>query len=576
MFRCRQGNSVRRPLPATAARIAARIAALIAATLAASATTAGAQLLTGTVRDSISRVPVPGAVVVLLDSAGAPVARNLTNERGEYHVMLRDAIRSMRLVRIGFEPREFPLASRTEASERLDVSMAPIPNMVQPIRVVANSRCRPRKDRAEALGLWEQARAALLAAVVAREENPAKILRLGFDRVMDGNSDRIEMMRVSADSEEMANATFIAAHEAKDFVRFGFSTDSFASGTYFGPDADVLLNESFAGAYCFELAGAGRARANQVGLRFLPADSRRGRVDIDGTLWIDTAARELRDVEYRYLHVQRNAAAFHPGGTISFRSMKNGVVFIDRWSIRMVSAEEDTTIEANGRPRLHDWLYAEEDGGELARATWLDGLTWHAPLGTLRLHAITKDGKSVPGVVLSLVATGYFGTTDVNGVLEIRDLLPGPYAVRIVDPRIAALGVGLPTPLKFRAARDTTALASVVVQNAESYLADRCVANHHWTVGDSLFTIGRVVTPNGKPVNGAKVTFSSGMRDGRPVWNRVYYMTGTDGLFEFCHEFAPGTEVVYRVSRNGASDVTTTRRFDERLQVVKIVVQPVP
>ena len=52
--------------------------------------------------------------------------------------------------------------------------MAPLPNLIQAVHVIANSRCRVRKDRAEALGLWEQARAGLLATIVAREENPAK------------------------------------------------------------------------------------------------------------------------------------------------------------------------------------------------------------------------------------------------------------------------------------------------------------------------------------------------------------------------------------------------------------------
>ena len=98
-------------------------------------------------------------------------------------------------------------------------------------------------------------------------------------------------------------------------------------------------------------------------------------------------------------------------------------------------------------------------------------------------------------------------------MVEIKELLPGPYTVRVIDPRIAALGIGLPTRSRFVAARDTTSVATLMVPTTESMIADRCVANHQWAVGDSSFTMGRVVTPDGKPVNNAKVTFAR--EDGR-------------------------------------------------------------
>lgn len=538
---------------------------------------AHAQALVGVVHDSVSLQPVPGAVVILLDSAGNIVARSLTNERGEYRTAFRDGMQTARFVRIGFVPREVPLPPRSAPDTRLDVTMFALPSLIQPIRVVANSQCRTRKDRADALGLWEQARAGLLATIVARDASPARMVRLGFDKVMDGNSERVEHMRVRTDSGESDGASFVAAHEARDFVRFGFSTDSGASGTYFGPDADVLLNDAFASAYCFELARAGRDRPGQVGLRFVPAARKRGRVDIDGTLWIDTVARELRDVEFRYLNVNSGADRFHPGGYVSFRSMQNGVVLIDRWSIRVASAVIDTS-EEGGRLKYHYSLYAEEEGGELASASWPDGLVWKAPLGALHLHALTKDRKPAVGAVIALVATPFFATVDANGYADIKDLLPGEYAVRIVDPRIAELGIGLPTTLKFRAAPDSTALATLVVPTTESSIAGRCVADHHWAVGDSVFTMGRVVAPNGGLVNDLKVTFATrpkgSPQDAAWQWNSVHFTTGTDGMFEFCHPFTPDTEIFYRVSRDGVIEAEVPRTFTSNLMVVRIPIRP--
>jgi hypothetical protein len=554
------------------------LASLVAVFFAGMAFThaADAQRLSGTVRDSVSRLPVSGVIVSLLDSTGGTVSRNLTNERGEFRVLRSDRARRARFVRIGFSPLELPLPPVTDADAHLDAAMFALPSLIQAVHVRTNSRCGVRKDRAEALGLWEQARAGLLATIVAREENPAKVVRLGFYKMMDGNSDRVERMRVESDSADGTSKTYVAAHAAADFVRLGFSTDSLASATYFGPDADVLLNDAFAGAYCFELAAPVRSRPNQVGLRFVPADHRKGRVDIDGTLWIDSVARELRDVEYRYLHVEAGAVRFKPGGYVSFRAMKNGVVMIDRWWIRVVSASTDTTVMPAGEVQLRDWLWAEEDGGELAHAQWPDGLKWQAPLGALRLRALRRDGKPAAGTIINLVATHYFGTADDRGTVEIKELLPGPYTVRIIDPRIAALGVGLPTALRFVAARDTTSVATLTVPTTESMIADRCVENHQWTVGDSTFTMGRVVTPDGKPVNNAKVSFAVKTKDGtdRWIWDRFYFETGTDGMFEFCHPFAPPTEVKYRVTRTGAFPVELEGTFTSSLLVVRMVVQP--
>jgi hypothetical protein len=70
---------------------------------------------------------------------------------------------------------------------------------------------------------------------------------------------------------------------------------------YHAPDADVLLDENFPRGYCFALAPRERDRATQVGLAFAPMQRNRRITSVDGTLWIDTAARRLVDLEYRYL-----------------------------------------------------------------------------------------------------------------------------------------------------------------------------------------------------------------------------------------------------------------------------------
>ncbi len=547
------------------------------------ANAAGAQTLAGIVRDSVSRLPVPGAIVILLDSAGGSVARNLANERGEYRVLLRDAARSARFVRIGFEPREIPLPPHRGADATLDVAMFSLPNMLQAVHVVANSLCSGKKDHAAAMGLWEQARAGLLATVVARESNPAKLHRLGYERVMDGNSTRIEMMRVRTDSADTAATTFFAAHSAKDLVRYGFSTDSGSAGTFFGPDADVLLNDYFVGAYCFDVTSGGRSHMNQVGLHFAPAEHRRNRIDIDGTMWIDTLMRALKEVEFKYVGMSVGAMRFNPGGRISFRTMPNGVVLIDEWSLRLVSARPDTVLNPKGVIEFKNWLYADETGGELARVSWPDGTEWKASLGALRVQAQNRDGTPAAGVVIALAATDYFGITDANGTAEIKGLLPGPYAVRVIDPRVAALGIGLSTPLKFNATRDTTTVAKLTVSTAELFVADRCVSSHQvkTVAPGSSFVLGRAIMPDGSAVVGATVSFAirpKGNDSNSAVpwqWIKEDTKTGDDGLFQACYGWTPQSEVLVRVHLGeGLVDIDVTEPFVSDLVVLRIPVFP--
>ena len=534
--------------------------------LGALAVPARAQVLTGTVRDSADHVPISGVVLILLDSSGLTVTRQLTNERGEFRVPLANPVRSVRAIRIGYGARELSLPPRTSGDVQLDFTLLALPSMMQTVRILGDTRCPNRKDRAAAFGLWEQARAGLLATVVARETNPGSLFRLLFVRTFENASDRIARMTVRADSS-VATASFVAAHSVQDFVHAGFASDGGKTRTYFGPDAEVLLSDQFAAAYCLQLADGDRARKNQAGIRFLPAYHRDGTTDIDGTLWIDTVSRELREVEFSYLGVPAAAArALHPGGYVSFRTMRNGVALIDRWSLRM--AFQDVPF----RPTA--WRVTE-DGGELARATWPHGLAWTASLGALRVRAVTTSGLPMSGIGVSLFPSYYSGTTDSTGTVEIKDLLPGPYDVTIADPRLAELGIGIPAHFSFTAKRDSTIVTTIRVPATDLFVGDRCAASPRAARGDSVSLVGRVLTQDGKPVSDAKVTFAARDR-GAWAWRKDYFVTGDDGVFQSCRNWGVGDEVRINVHQAGLADVVLTRRFESSVMAVKVIVEQVP
>lgn len=555
------------------------VAVLLASGLGASLE---AQQLHGTVRDSANSLPIPGAVLMLLDASGTVLGRNITNERGEYRIALSPGAQRVRVVRIGFRPREMGIPSVVAGTAELPIVMRALPTLLEPVRVSAGAHCPRRSDETLTFALLEQVRAGLLAIVVAREANPASLVRLTFERTMDGSSERIVSQAVRIDSAERAVTSFNAAHTATDFIKRGFMADSAKQQIFYAPDADVLLDEGFAAGYCFRIVEPDRARPGQIGLGFSAADHRRDRVDIDGVLWVDTVARVLRDIEHRYVGLNRQVEELRPGGHISFHAMANGVVMIDRWSLRLIGGILDT-VRTPGFPearrleaptiRVRVQFRAAENGGEVARATWPDGSVWHASLGALHVHAVKTDGRPAAGTTIHLPETQYVARADSNGDIEIADLIPGPYSLTIREPRFAPLGFEIATPIKFVAERDSTSRHSLVVNTAEEFVIGRCVARRRYTPGDSVLVLGRALTADGKPVSGIAIALEQQLGQVRKALPDSY-TTDDDGLFQFCGRgLRPGMTIGIEASRDGTVLSAASFVLSDNLSIVKVTVE---
>jgi len=542
-----------------------------------------AQQLHGVVRDSASGQPIPAAVLMLLDGSGAILGRNITNERGEYLIAMSSQMRRVRVVRIGFRPREVAIPTLVEGRAELPIAMRALPAFLEPVRVVAGAQCPRRPDEARTFALLEQARAGLLAIVVAREANPAALVRLMFERNMEGDGDRVAHQTVKIDSTPRTAISFNAAHTATDFIQRGFMSDSGRQHIFYAADADVLLDPGFAAGYCFRIVDAGRDRPDQIGLGFSAADRRRGRIDIDGVLWVDTVARALRGIEHRFVGLDYQVEALRPGGYVSFREMANGVMMIDRWSLRLIGGTPDTVrtpafmagrrLEAP-TVQVRLILRATENGGEVARATWPDGNSWHASLGTLRVHATMSDGRAAAGVAVHLADTQYRAAADSNGDIQIADLIPGPYSLSVRDPRLLALDLEMETPIKFVAERDSTSRQSLVVNTAEEFAVARCVAHRRYTPGDSVFVVGRALASDGKPEAGLVVALEQRIGQvTKPLSEPV--TTDANGLFQFCGRgLKLGMTIAIRAWRDGDAVSAGSFALAENLTIIKLSVAP--
>jgi hypothetical protein len=446
-----------------------------------------AQSVFGIVRDSASRSPIPGAVVEVLDASSDVISRVITNERGQYRALF---------------PPQWLVA---QAGER-DIIMVAIPTLLQAVSVWDQAQCPSRADRPHALALWEQARAALLATIVGREANPGFMTRLSYHRVV-GERRPLVLSQVVRRDSALADRPFVAARSASAFIRDGFLSTDGDKRVFDAPDADVLLDDTFPLGYCFRLAPSDKGRPTHVGLAFEPLRRKNGRIDIDGTLWIDSVSRTLTDLTFRYMGLTSAEEKLGAGGRLTFRSMPNGMPVIDTWVLQLAaprSARDTAWVEpkANRRAALTtEDLELYEIGGVLAGARWGDSTAWHAALGSVS-GRLMLHGAAIPGTEVMLVGTNYRTRSDSDGRFRVGDLLPGRYVFGLPDSALNAVGYQLTHGQAFEVRSGATTIADMILPTDSSLIAAKCGVGRSST---AMVAAGRVLTRAGEPAQRASL-----------------------------------------------------------------------
>ncbi|MEO7455796.1 MAG: carboxypeptidase-like regulatory domain-containing protein [Gemmatimonadaceae bacterium] len=408
---------------------------------------ASAQRITGVVHDSGSRSPLPGAVVAALDAKGHSLARVISDAAGRYSVAVADSAAQLRVVRIGFQPRVIALASPRPAA--VDVGMLKVATLLSTVVVVDDRLCSARGDRAAALSLWEQARAGLLTSIVAREANPANATLIGYERWFDQNGKRVVRQKARKVSGRTTQP-FAAPMPPAMLAEQGYLREVNGERLFGAPDADVLLDESFAATHCFSVATADASHAGQVGVAFEPVKGRDRIVDVRGTLWLDAGVPALRAIEFGYAGADAAQGLADASGVIHFHAMANGVVFVDEWHVRLpvmtrdlppdVVMRRDRGIDSRGMQRGMDVSRTRssgqqvETGGLVLNARWPDGERWESSLTPLVGLVVERDTqKPMADALVAIEATGDTVMTDAAGRWAIFPIFPGGYEITVLD-----------------------------------------------------------------------------------------------------------------------------------------------
>src|SRR5688572_22815323 len=215
---------------------------LVSALLALSTTSTSAQIVRGTVLDSLTGAPVRDALVMLIGEDGSPRARALSLDAGSFAVAAPSPGRySLRTKRIGYRAVESSTFVVGAGEVRLHDVLAPTVRVSLPsVTVHAQRHCLVRPgDGVPAFQLWEEIRTALYQTALAERGELFQTTARRWARELD------TLARfVHGDSTwtltGMAQRPFVAI-PAEHLERVGFIERKTANTWYFyAPDAEVL------------------------------------------------------------------------------------------------------------------------------------------------------------------------------------------------------------------------------------------------------------------------------------------------------------------------------------------------
>jgi hypothetical protein len=347
--------------------VAARIAAATLAVLAVCRPDAQAQTVQGRVLQLPQETPIPGALVVLVDTSGHDVSRAASSASGGFTLAAPAPGRYVVAVRqIGWKTWQSPGFDVTSApSAPLVLRVEAEPYTLPTITVEARRpRCGIQVGSDEVVSrLLEVAQTALALAQATAD---ARTLGFSSEWYYAHYNAKLEM----ADSNGMGAGRLtswpIQTAPPDSIHRWGFVrtdgpgqawTDVGADRgpVYYGLDARVLFSEWFLAAHCFRLEGE---RDRQLQVAFEP-EHHGQLVDVQGRLELDRESLELKRISFSYVNLPRWVPRERAGGDVRLRRLHTGAWVPYAWRMR---APVPRLLGGGSQPKVDSWV---ETGGQV-------------------------------------------------------------------------------------------------------------------------------------------------------------------------------------------------------------------
>ncbi len=332
---------------------------------------APSQIIEGRLSDAETGRPIPHAFVVLRDSTDSEALRVLTDPQGLFvlHAPGPGTYRLQTAI-IGWQrwtSPSFELTAGQTFTYRVSVPLRAV--RLDAILIEGERECRLLPDSGRAVAqVWDEARKALQAVAYTADSGRLWYHAINYDRQLHpvtlealGGSARqrtgqtLASPFVSLPAAELSRTGYVRRNDAGEWE-------------HFGPDADVLLSQSFANDHCFQLRAHPEDTA-LIGLGFEPIRSR-DLPDIAGVLWLDRTTARLQFLDFEYHKLPWPVATSHAGGHVAFEEIPGGLWIVSEWRLRLPELLRRRRGASLGLYRITGY---QETGGHVVQLRNADG-----------------------------------------------------------------------------------------------------------------------------------------------------------------------------------------------------------
>jgi hypothetical protein len=400
-------------------------------------TPARAQVVRGQVTERVSDRPLAGVLVSVAGGALTPddTLYALTDARGEYAMRLAGpGTYALVFKRIGVARQVVQVTVTAGETRRADVTLDALASTLPITAVTATNLCLERPAQLQRIvALWDEARTVMRASeVTLRDQRIHGWLSL-YQRTLEPRA-----LRILDDQRSVAEGFYdrpMRSWSSEEIATFGF-WGAIEGDTllFLGPDAEVLLADTFHRDYCFLYVEGRGDQRGMLGIEFRP---RRGLLTrgITGTMWLDMLSFELRFVEFRYAGLVTIPGNLALGGEVHFAKHEAGGWVVQRWHIRM---PQFARISPNRVSRLPPTVYRIIEQGGSLYASELQ--SWEAPATITGTVTDSTGRRPLMGAAVSLSGTPYSTLVDSTGSFRFDSIIPGAYVLLVSDPSYVAFG----------------------------------------------------------------------------------------------------------------------------------------
>jgi hypothetical protein len=471
-----------------------------------------AQVIRGTVVLPDSTTPLAGAIVVASDR-GVTAAQGLANGRGEFALRLPHAGRyDVRVLRIGYRPTIAPWVEiGASDTVRLRIVFRGDAVVLSAVNVRDKETCRVSADTGMMVArVWDEARKAVLSSQLSSDDAPLVAEWIEYDRMLDSAGRTVRSQHVRSATNPTTHA--FRSLPADQLADKGYVVSDNTGTTYYAPDADVLLSDSFASTHCFQLRAAPPpGDQHLIGVAFSPSRGRRDALDIEGVLWLDRNTAELETLEFEYTNLPDVVHPAHPGGRVEFLRLSDGNWLVSRWSVRMPRVAAIEKYPGTGTRRVVQSASSQSlggvqvTGGEVNRVLRHDTLVYRQTGPRVAVQVVARDSLLRSSHArLTLEGTDYAATADDAGRIELTPVLGGHYRGRVTTAFMDSLG--MPALEREVEAIDAAHVDTVFLPRSRDALYAACPRDSVRN-GEGMLH-GRVRDESARPIVGAAVTIT--------------------------------------------------------------------